>query len=163
MLSLLLDNKGKATMMQRIVILVLAVVFIVPGQVQARECTPKELLDAIDVLSTGGWLEDYLDVAYQVDWGAMSDAAVRGDIIRSADDVQVRYWTEIAPLMSECDAAITLRILVGRLADENLILALLSSHYRADVPDNWDLLTAHFNAVDNIREIFSEISKLLPQ
>lgn len=89
-----------------------------------RPCTDRQMV-AIITRSDQEFAEDYAVINDMIQ--GLGDTSTMLDIVLAADDLQVRWWYEIAPEFPRCAEAVAMEIAVGRILDE-LLIASLQGH-----------------------------------
>lgn len=123
-----------------------------------RPCTARQLMETIT------WSDQEFSEGYTAITAIIRNLSTGEntmlDLALAADDLQVRWWYEIAPEFPRCAEAVALEMTVGRVLDELVItglqahIAVMSDEMDEDMfrrardhMETWDLLQGEFQAL----------------
>lgn len=94
---------------------------------QSPNCTNQQITAAVLLLDDTGWIDDYtaLILALEI---INKETGLGMGVLEQAHTLQVEFWGEIASQFPNCTEAHTLKLLVGRLIDETLIMIALADY-----------------------------------
>jgi len=113
--------------MSRVLAVLLALLFLLPFDVSAQEDEALPACNASEVLAIWTALADFDMASVSAVIGDLDsdDRAARIEVIAAISDVQRQWWGEVAPSLPACWLGQKTGIVVGRVFDETLTVALL--------------------------------------